>query len=113
MFFWRTQKKKKGAGIDFKFMPPTNSQQTLIFAVAADPLQQERYTAAAGPTGHNEELDYYQRGGAGMEGKKKMKARVGIFFHFVIELKLASRHWRLPQNRKSRYQTNKQVLVSV
>lgn len=60
-------------------MPPTNSQQTLIFAVAADPLQQERYTGAEGPAGHSEELDYYQCGGAGME-KKKMKEGVGIFF---------------------------------
>lgn len=49
-----------------------------------------------------------------MEKKIKKKERRGwYFFHFVIELKLASRHWRLPQNRKSRYQTNKQVLVSV
>lgn len=45
--------------------------------------------------------------------EKKNERRGWYFFHFVIELKLASRHWRLPQNRKSRYQTNKQVLVSV
>lgn len=99
MFFWRTQKKKKGAGTDFKFMPPTNSQQTLIFAVAADPLQQERYTAAAGPTGHNEELDYYQRGGAGMEGKKN-ESRGWDFFSLCYRTKIGFEALAAPSEQK-------------
>lgn len=80
-------------------MPPTNSQQTLIFAVAADPLQQERYTAAAGPAGHNEELDYYQCGGAGMEEKKKWKQGLE-FFSLCYRTKIGVEALAAPSEQK-------------